>query len=73
MHDLDAAHGVFVDRKGVDHAYGVTLPELLEFLDDLAVEVRALESQHQQLHWSDCHIRSFSRRLRPDCRFRSDS
>ena len=56
MDDLHLTWGVLVDGEGVDHAHGVALAELLQLLDDLAVELRMLEPQHQQLNQSDCHL-----------------
>ncbi len=50
---------VLVYRERVDHAHGVALTELLQLLDDLAVELRMLEPQHQQLNRSDRHLSSF--------------
>ena len=40
MHRSDLPVGVLVDRECVDHPHGVALPQTLEFVDDLAVEVR---------------------------------
>ena len=56
VHDLDLAVGVLVDRERVDDAHGVALAELLELGDDLTVEVRVLEAEHDQLYRSDCHL-----------------
>ena len=53
--DLHLALGVLVDGEGVDHADRVALAELLELLQDLAVEVRLFEPEHEQLNWPDCH------------------
>ena len=53
VHDLDLALRVLVDRERVDHADGVALAELLELLDDLPVEVRVLESEHDELDWPE--------------------
>ena len=39
VHHLHLARGVLVHGERVDHAHGVALAELLELLDDLAVEV----------------------------------
>ena len=55
MLDLDLAVGVLVDGQRVDHADGVALAQPLELGDDLAVEVRVLEAEHDQLYGSDRH------------------
>ena len=55
VHDLDLAVCVLVDGERVDHAHGVALAELLELLDDLPVELRVLESEHDELDWPDSH------------------
>src|SRR5262249_3307053 len=52
---LDRAVGVLVDGQRVDHAHGAAPAEALEFLDDLAVEVRMVEPDHQQLDRPDGH------------------
>ena len=58
MLDLDLSLGVLVDGERVDHADGVALTQALELGDDLAAEVRVLESEHDELNWSDCHFGS---------------
>ena len=47
MSDLDLTLGILVDGERVDHPHGVTLPEALQLLDDLAVEAGVVEPQHQ--------------------------
>ena len=59
MRDLDLSVGVLVHRQRVDHAHRVALTQALELLDDLAVELRVVEAQHDELDWSDRHSRSF--------------
>ena len=58
MRHLDLPVGVLVDGERVDHPDGVALAQPLELLDDLPVEVRVIEAEHDQLHWSDCHTGS---------------
>ena len=58
---LDLALGVLVDGERVDHPHRVALAQPLELGDDLAVEVRVLEAQHQELNRSDCHLVPFPR------------
>ena len=53
---LDLAVGVLVDGEGVDHAHRVVLAEPLKLLDDLSVEIRVLEAEHEELDWSDRHM-----------------
>src|SRR3954463_7835626 len=60
--DLDEAVRVLVDRERVDDAHRVALTQPLELFDDLAVEVRLLEAQHEKLYGSYRHYR-----LRPVC------
>ena len=55
MLDLDVARGVLVDGQRVDDADGVALAQALELGDDLAVEIRLLEAQHDQLDRANCH------------------
>src|SRR3954470_18728679 len=47
--DLDLPFGVLGHRERVDHPHGVAVAEPLQLRDDLAVEVRVLKSQHDQL------------------------
>jgi hypothetical protein len=54
--------GVLVDGERVDHAHGVVLAELLELRRNLAMELRLVETDHEQLYRSDCHRLSPSRR-----------
>ena len=61
VRDLDLAVGVLVDRQRVDHPHGVALPQPLELVDDLAVEVRVLEAEHDELYRSDSHVAPFGR------------
>ena len=56
MLDLELARGVLVDGQRVDDADRVALAEPLELGDDLAVEVRVLEAQHDQLNGSNRHL-----------------
>src|SRR5215217_2023809 len=55
MLDLDLAVGVLVHGKRVDHAHRVARAKPLELRDDLAVEVRLVEAQDDELHWSYRH------------------
>ena len=56
MLHLDLTVRVLVHGERVDHPHRPALAQTLQLLDDLAVEVRALETQHDQLHRSDCHV-----------------
>jgi hypothetical protein len=49
MLGFEIAVGVLVDGEGIDDAYGVVLPELFERIDDLAVELGVIESEHDEL------------------------
>ncbi len=55
MRDLDGAVGVLVDGQRVDHTDRVVGPQALQLGDDLPVELRMLEAEHDQLHRSDGH------------------
>src|SRR4051794_38028419 len=59
MRDLDLAVGVLVHRQRVDYAHRVAVAQTLELLDDLAMELRVIEAQHDELDRSDRHSRSF--------------
>ena len=48
--------GVLVDDDRVDHAHDVVLLQPVELGQDLALEVRFVEPQHQKLYGSDCHV-----------------
>src|SRR4051794_3614959 len=61
MHDLDLAGHVLVHGQGVDDAHRVALPQALELGDDLAVELRMLEPEHDELYWSNGHGSPFGR------------
>src|SRR3954449_3945103 len=61
VHHLDRSCRVLVHRERVDHAHGVALAQALELGDDLAVELRMLEPEHDQLHRSDSHRSPFGR------------
>ena len=63
--DLEVALGVLVDGQRVDHPHRVALAQPLELRDDLAVELRVLEAQHDELNRSNRHLApSVSTRLR---------
>jgi hypothetical protein len=51
--DLDLAAGVLVDGQGGDDADSVALAQLLQLSDDLGLEVRMFESQHDHLDRTD--------------------
>ena len=53
--DLEFALGILVDGQRVDDPDHVALAEPFEFGDDLAVEVRLAESQHDELYRPDGH------------------
>jgi hypothetical protein len=53
---LELTAGVLVDRERVDHPDGAGLPQSLEIVDDLAVEVGLREPEHEELYWSDRHV-----------------
>ena len=53
--DGELAVRVLVDDERVDDPHGVRLPEPLELLDDLSVEVGVFEAQHHELNRSDRH------------------
>ena len=55
MLDADLAVGVLVDGQCVDDAHRVARAQTLELGDDLAVEIRAVEAQHEQLDGSNRH------------------
>jgi hypothetical protein len=55
MRHLNLPLGVFVDGQGVDHPDGVAVAQPLQLGDDLAVEVRVVEAQDDELHRSDGH------------------
>ena len=55
MQNLDLSLRVLVHGEGVDYAYGVGLSQALQLGDDLAVELRVLETEHDQLDRSDGH------------------
>ena len=61
--DLDLSVRVPVHRERVDHAHRVALTQALELGDGLAVELRMLEAEHNQLHRADSHRSTF----RPWC------
>src|SRR5256885_13330718 len=61
MHDLDLAGHVLVHGERVDDAHRVALPQALELGDDLAVELRMLEPEHDELYWSNGHGSPFGR------------
>jgi hypothetical protein len=61
--DLDLSVRILVHRERVYHAHRVALTQALELGDDLAVELRMLEAEHNQLHRSDGHRSPF----RPCC------
>lgn len=50
------SQGVLVDRQGVDDADCVAFAKSFELGDDLAVEVRILESEHNELYRPNRHI-----------------
>src|SRR5262245_30280981 len=56
VHDLYLSLRVLVDGERVDHAHGVALAELLQLFENLTVEVRVLEADHEQLNRSDGHL-----------------
>jgi hypothetical protein len=62
---LDLSRRVLVHRERVDHPDRVARPEPLQLGDDLAVELRVVESQHDELDWSDRHCRPSLRCRRP--------
>src|SRR6202012_3015077 len=51
---------VLVDRERVDDAHRSAFPQPFEFGDHLAVKVRVVEPEHDQLHRSDSHVTSFA-------------
>src|SRR3954449_5544240 len=61
MHDLDLAGHVLVHGERVDDAHRVALPQALELGDDLAVELRMLETEHDELYWANGHGSPFGR------------
>jgi hypothetical protein len=56
MNHLDLPVGVLVHRERVDHANAVGLTQALQLRDDLAVEVRLRETEHDQLNRSGTHM-----------------
>ena len=54
--DLELTVGVLVDGQRIDHPNRVAVPQPLQFGDDLAVEVRVAEPQHDELHGSNGHV-----------------
>src|SRR6266516_3060343 len=64
MLDLQVAIGILVHGEGVDHPHHAVLVQPLQLGDHLAVKVGVLEAQHDELHRSNSHIRSFPRSSR---------
>ena len=56
MRDLDLSVGVLVHRERVDHAHRVAFPQALQLGDDLAVKLRVLEPEHDELNRSNGHF-----------------
>ena len=56
---LQAAVRILVDGDRVDHAHRAAIVQPLQFGDHLAVEIGVTEPQHDELHRSYSHIRSF--------------
>jgi hypothetical protein len=52
---LDLTLGVLVDSQSVDHPDGVAVTQPLQLVDDLAMKVRVVEPEYQQLHRPDGH------------------
>ena len=48
VRDLDLAVRVLVHRERVDDAHGVAFPQALQLGDDLAVELRMVEAEHNE-------------------------
>src|SRR4051794_5647733 len=53
VHRREFSVGVLVDGQRVDHPDGVVLPQPLELVDDLAVEIGFREPEHDELNGSD--------------------
>jgi hypothetical protein len=53
--DLQLAVRVLVDGQRVDDAYRVAFTQPFEFGDHLAVKVRVVEPENDELNRSDCH------------------
>ena len=56
MLDLELSLLVLVDGQRVDHAHRVAFAQPLQLGDDLAVELRVVEAQHDELNRSNCHV-----------------
>ena len=56
---LDLSGGILVNRERVDYAHSLAVVQTLQLGDDLAVEVRVLEAEHEELNRSYCHWFSF--------------
>jgi hypothetical protein len=64
MLDLQVAIGILVHGEGVDHPHHAVLVQPLQLGDHLAVKVGVAEAQHNELHRSNSHVRSFPRSSR---------
>src|SRR4051794_2670356 len=53
--DLEPSPSVLVDGERVEDANRVALAKTLELCDHLAVEVRVLKAEHDELHWPYSH------------------
>ena len=52
MLHLDLSGGILVNRESVDYAHRLAVVQTLQLGDDLAVEVRVLEAEHEELNRS---------------------
>jgi hypothetical protein len=59
VRNLDLPVGVLVHRERIDDAHRVALLQALELGDDLAVELRMAEPEHDELNGTDRHGSSF--------------